>query len=161
MRLGAIPFQTDYGTSLRRIPQFQQHEQGKIGSNLAISGRPIQPGKVTVTCINKITIDRVEYGFLFGPLRNAIAERDSPNGAPSFSRYCNHGGAQLHRRAAGEMDERRRDEGEDRDARLRGIKTFKVSGSCYEIYGYTNDGRKAEVYSNPVTGDRVKSYIGG
>ncbi|HXZ15490.1 MAG TPA: PepSY domain-containing protein [Roseiarcus sp.] len=41
------------------------------------------------------------------------------------------------------------------------IKTFKVSGSCYEIYGYTNDGRKAEVYFNPVTGDRVKSYIGG
>jgi hypothetical protein len=41
------------------------------------------------------------------------------------------------------------------------IKTFKVSGSCYEIYGYTKDGQKAEVYFNPVTGDIVKSYIGG
>lgn len=41
------------------------------------------------------------------------------------------------------------------------VKTFKVSGSCYEIYGYTKDGQKAEVYFNPVTGDIVKSYIGG
>lgn len=41
------------------------------------------------------------------------------------------------------------------------IKTFKVSGSCYEIYGYTKDGKKAEVYFNPVTGDIVKSNIGG
>lgn len=39
------------------------------------------------------------------------------------------------------------------------IKTFKVSGPCYEIYGYTKDGKKAEVYFNPVTGDIVKSEI--
>jgi hypothetical protein len=41
------------------------------------------------------------------------------------------------------------------------IKAFKVTGSCYEIYGYTRGGEKAEVYFNPVTGDIVKSYIGG
>lgn len=41
------------------------------------------------------------------------------------------------------------------------IKTFKISGSCYEIYGYTKDGKKAEVYFNPVTGDIVKANIGG
>ncbi len=41
------------------------------------------------------------------------------------------------------------------------IKTFKVSGSCYEIYGYTKDGKKAEVYFNPVNGDVVKAEIGG
>ncbi len=41
------------------------------------------------------------------------------------------------------------------------IKTFKVTGSCYEIYGYTKGGQKAEVYFNPVTGDIVQSYIGG
>lgn len=39
------------------------------------------------------------------------------------------------------------------------IKTFKVSGSCYEIYGYTKDNKKAEVYFNPVTGAVVKSEI--
>lgn len=41
------------------------------------------------------------------------------------------------------------------------IKTFKVSGNCYEIYGYTKDGKKAEVYFNPVNGDVVKAEIGG
>ena len=39
------------------------------------------------------------------------------------------------------------------------IKTFKTSGSCYEIYGWTADGKKAEVYFNPVTGAVVKSEI--
>ncbi len=41
------------------------------------------------------------------------------------------------------------------------VKTFKVSGACYEIYGYTKEGKKAEVYFNPVTGDVVKANIGG
>ena len=42
------------------------------------------------------------------------------------------------------------------------IKTFKTtSGSCYEIYGHTSDGKKAEVYFNPVTAQIVKSEIGG
>lgn len=39
------------------------------------------------------------------------------------------------------------------------IRTFKVTGSCYEIYGYTKDGKKAEVYFNPVNGAVVKSEI--
>lgn len=36
------------------------------------------------------------------------------------------------------------------------IKTFKVSGSCYEIYGHTKDGKKTEVYFNPVDGAVVR-----
>lgn len=39
------------------------------------------------------------------------------------------------------------------------IRTFKVSGNCYEIYGYTKDNKKAEVYFNPVTGAVVKAEI--
>ncbi len=39
------------------------------------------------------------------------------------------------------------------------IKTFKVAGDCYEIYGTNKDGKKAEVYFNPVDGSIVKSYI--
>lgn len=32
------------------------------------------------------------------------------------------------------------------------IKTFKVSkGKCYEIYGYDKDGKKVEIYYDPVT----------
>ena len=37
------------------------------------------------------------------------------------------------------------------------IKVFKKTTSgCYEIYGYSADGRKAEVYFNPVTGAVVE-----
>ncbi len=39
------------------------------------------------------------------------------------------------------------------------IKTFQVSGSCYEIYGINKDGKRAEVYFNPVTGAVVKANI--
>ncbi|BCJ90966.1 hypothetical protein IZ6_17010 [Terrihabitans soli] len=39
------------------------------------------------------------------------------------------------------------------------IKVFKVSGDCYEIYGWTKDGRKAEIYFDTKTGDVVKSNI--
>jgi hypothetical protein len=39
------------------------------------------------------------------------------------------------------------------------IKTFQVTGSCYEIYGWTKDGKKAEVYFNPVTGEIVKGEV--
>lgn len=41
------------------------------------------------------------------------------------------------------------------------IKTFQVSGNCYEIYGFTKDEKRAEVYFNPVTGDVVEAEIDG
>jgi hypothetical protein len=41
------------------------------------------------------------------------------------------------------------------------IRTFEISGDCYEIYGYTKDGKKAEVYFDPVTGAVVQANIGG
>ena len=41
------------------------------------------------------------------------------------------------------------------------IKTFQVTGNCYEIYGKTKDDKRAEVYFNPVTGDVVEAEIDG
>ncbi|MBB3146822.1 hypothetical protein FHS21_003238 [Phyllobacterium trifolii] len=41
------------------------------------------------------------------------------------------------------------------------VKTFETTGSCYEIYGWNKNGKKAEVYFNPMTGDIVKSEIDG
>ena len=42
------------------------------------------------------------------------------------------------------------------------IKVFKKTMSgCYEIYGYTDDGRKAEVYFNPIDGSVVEKNIDG
>jgi hypothetical protein len=51
----------------------------------------------------------------------------------------------------------------DRVAQLgyKDIRTFKISGNCYEIYGRGADGRKAEVYFNPVTGEVVKANSEG
>jgi len=41
----------------------------------------------------------------------------------------------------------------------RSIKVFAVSGSCYEIYAITKDGKRAEVYFNPVTGAVVQNNV--
>ena len=39
------------------------------------------------------------------------------------------------------------------------ITKFKVSGDCYEIYGFTRDGKKAEIYFDTKTLAIVKSEI--
>lgn len=40
------------------------------------------------------------------------------------------------------------------------IKVFKVTkGDCYEIYGWNKEGKKVEIYFNPVTAAVVKSEI--
>jgi len=41
----------------------------------------------------------------------------------------------------------------------RTIKVFQVSGSCYEIYALTKDGKRAEVYFNPATGAVVQNNV--
>jgi hypothetical protein len=37
------------------------------------------------------------------------------------------------------------------------INKFKKPGTCYEIYGTDKDGKKVEIYFNPVDGSVVKS----
>lgn len=39
------------------------------------------------------------------------------------------------------------------------IKKFKTSGNCYEIYGKNKDGKKVEIYFDPVSGKPVKTNI--
>ncbi|WP_317847956.1 PepSY domain-containing protein [Pseudomonas sp. HTZ2] len=40
------------------------------------------------------------------------------------------------------------------------INKFKITkGNCYEIYGFDKDGRKVEIYHDPVSGKAVKSEI--
>ncbi|EJZ22872.1 PepSY domain-containing protein (plasmid) [Rhizobium sp. Pop5] len=36
------------------------------------------------------------------------------------------------------------------------VKTFEITGSCYEIYGKDKNGDRAEVYFNPVSGEIVQ-----
>lgn len=40
------------------------------------------------------------------------------------------------------------------------IKVFKVTkGNCYEIYGWNKEGKKVEIYFNPINGSKVKEEI--
>lgn len=39
------------------------------------------------------------------------------------------------------------------------IDKFKQPGSCYEIYGVNKDGKKVEVYFNPVDGSIIKEKM--
>ena len=40
------------------------------------------------------------------------------------------------------------------------IDVFKVSGTCYEIYGKTREGKKVEIYFDPTDGRIVKQRGG-
>jgi hypothetical protein len=53
-----------WGTLLR----LAEYEKSKIIENLALFGRPVEKGDVKVKCIDKIIINRVDYGFHFGPV---------------------------------------------------------------------------------------------
>jgi len=52
---------------------------------------------------------------------------------------------------------------EDFKKRLEGegykIRKFKQPGSCYEIYGTNKEGKKVEIYFNPVDGSVVKENL--
>ena len=68
LRTGTVPFETVYGISNRMIEQLHAREQQKSIPNLAIFGRPLRDEKLKVHSINKLIINRVEYGFHFGPV---------------------------------------------------------------------------------------------
>jgi hypothetical protein len=68
LRTGAMPFETTFGISLRRVRRLADYEKSKIIENLALFGRPIEQGHVKVKCIDKVIINRVDYGFHFGPV---------------------------------------------------------------------------------------------
>ena len=38
------------------------------------------------------------------------------------------------------------------------IRKFKQPGTCYEIYGTDKDGKKVEIYFNPVDGSIIKAH---
>ncbi|MBW8334601.1 MAG: RES family NAD+ phosphorylase [Prolixibacteraceae bacterium] len=79
IRTGAIPFDTIYGMSIRRIPQLRNYAQSQSIPNLALFGRPVKDQKVTVDCINKIVINRVSYDTTFGPAYHKANEEEVSN----------------------------------------------------------------------------------
>jgi hypothetical protein len=39
------------------------------------------------------------------------------------------------------------------------VRSLQVEDSCYEVYAFTKDGRRAEAYFNPVTGKKVEEEL--
>lgn len=68
LRTGGMPFETVLGISHRRVPQLLDREKSKIIPNLALFGRPVEEGAVSVRSINKLILNKVEYGVHFGPV---------------------------------------------------------------------------------------------
>ena len=67
-RTGTIPFPTVLGLSIRKIRQYAEQIRYYTVANVAIFGRPISEEKVRVTCINRLTLGRVSYGIVLGPV---------------------------------------------------------------------------------------------
>jgi hypothetical protein len=68
LRTGTLPFETAYGLSTRRFKGHRPHEEKKIVPNVGLFGRPIEKTGVRVLGINRMVLNRVEYGFHFGPM---------------------------------------------------------------------------------------------
>jgi len=68
LRTGTMPFETRYGISVRRFPSQENHEDAKTIRNLAMFGRPISSGDISVRSINKVVLTRVDYHMNFGPV---------------------------------------------------------------------------------------------
>lgn len=67
LRTGGLPFETSYGLSNRRLSGHRDYEKSKIVSNVAVFGRPIADGRMSVNSINRFVLSGVQYGGRFGP----------------------------------------------------------------------------------------------
>lgn len=58
LRVGAMPFETAFGLSVRRFPGANVRERRKTVPNIAVFGRPVAEGRVRVSCINRVVLRR-------------------------------------------------------------------------------------------------------
>ncbi len=68
LRTSAMPFQTTFGISHRRVLQLRDTERAKIVQNLALFGHPIREEVLAVRSLNRLMINAVEYDVHFGPV---------------------------------------------------------------------------------------------
>ena len=80
LRNGVKPFETSYGISNRRIPQYREFEDSKISPNYAIFGRPVEEGLVAVECINRVILSTVVYSVHFGPAFDPLDSGERADG---------------------------------------------------------------------------------
>lgn len=68
VRTGVMPFDSIYGISIRKFPSYKTHAKSQIIPNIALFGRPIKEEIITVKCIDRLILKKVEYDVLFGPI---------------------------------------------------------------------------------------------
>jgi hypothetical protein len=69
VRTGARPFDTAFGISIRRFEEMHKRVASETIPNLALFGRPLEEGNVTLECINRVTLNRVQYHITLGPAK--------------------------------------------------------------------------------------------
>lgn len=69
IRTGTCPFETVGGLSIRQFfPESKHYVEATTICNLALFGRPVETGLVSVECINRLILDQVSYRRHFGPV---------------------------------------------------------------------------------------------
>lgn len=76
LRTGATPFETTFGIAHRR--HLREQARKSTISNLALFGRPITDGSITVRCINRVILNKVDYKLHFGPILADRAGSETP-----------------------------------------------------------------------------------
>jgi hypothetical protein len=69
VRTGAVPSATAHGISIRKLPTHLEHAKSQVIPNIGIFGRPIEQGRVAVSCINRLILNKVVYDVQFGPVK--------------------------------------------------------------------------------------------
>ncbi len=86
MRTGRMPIETAYGISLRRFKGHEAHAKAQIIPNLALFGRPVKTGSISVEWVNRIVLTRIIYDGVFGPVdysmsTEQVLEETRPSGS--------------------------------------------------------------------------------
>jgi hypothetical protein len=67
LRTGQPFLETAYGLSTRAFPGAAAREARKVVANVALFGRPIADGRLTVSCVNRLYLRQAIYDLGFGP----------------------------------------------------------------------------------------------
>lgn len=68
VRNGAIPFETAYGISIRKLEPLQPYARSQVMENICLFGRPVKNKVLTVKCINRLVLKKAMYDYHFGPI---------------------------------------------------------------------------------------------
>ena len=58
------------------MKSLKDYAQSQIIPNLILFGRPVEEKLVTVECINKVVINRIQYDLTFGPAKHTAFEEE-------------------------------------------------------------------------------------